>query len=101
MNVIWLTHKHPEFWDEPEIFDPERMTPERLANQHKFAYMPFTDGPRKCVGEHFATMESVLVLTRMFQRFDIDAAPGFTPEMDFQLTTRPRHGLMMTLQERH
>lgn len=89
MNVIWLTHKHPEFWPDPERFDPERFTPERIATRHKFAYMPFTEGPRKCVGEHFATMESVLVLTRLFQRFDLAAAPDFVPEMDFQLTTRP------------
>jgi hypothetical protein len=41
-----------------------------------------------------------LVLTRIFQRFELGAAPGFVPEMDFQLTTRPRHGLMMTLRER-
>ena len=100
MNVIWLTHKHPEFWPDPERFDPERFTPERIATRHKFAYMPFTEGPRKCVGEHFATMESVLVLTRLFQRFDIAAAPDFVPEMDFQLTTRPRDGLLMQLRER-
>jgi cytochrome P450 len=100
MNVIWLTHKHPEFWPDPERFDPERFEPQRFAAQHKFAYMPFAEGPRKCVGEHFATMESVLVLTRIFQRFTLSAAPGFVPQMDFQLTTRPRHGLMMQLHER-
>jgi cytochrome P450 len=100
MNVIWLTHKHPEFWPEPERFDPERFEPQRFAAQHKFAYLPFAAGPRKCIGEHFAMLESILVLTRMFQRFDLSAAPGFMPEMDFQLTTRPRHGLMMQLRER-
>jgi cytochrome P450 len=97
MNLIWLTHKHPEFWPEPERFDPDRFEPQRFAAQHKFAYMPFAEGPRKCVGEHFATMESVLALTRIFQRFTLSAAPGFVPEMDFQLTTRPRNGLMMQL----
>jgi cytochrome P450 len=100
MNVIWLTHKHPEFWPDPERFDPERFEPQRFAAQHKFAYLPFAEGPRKCAGEHFATMESILVLTQIFQRFELRAAPGFVPEMDFQLTTRPRHGLLMTLRER-
>jgi cytochrome P450 len=100
LNVIWLTHRHPEFWPEPERFDPERFEPQRFAAQHKFAYLPFAAGPRKCIGEHFAMLEAILVLTRMFQRFDLSAAPGFRPEMDFQLTTRPRHGLMMQLRER-
>ncbi|PRQ05414.1 Epi-isozizaene 5-monooxygenase/(E)-beta-farnesene synthase [Enhygromyxa salina] len=95
MNFIWLTHRHPEFWDQPERFDPERFAPEAIAKQHKFAYLPFTHGPRKCVGEHFATLESVLVLTRLFQRVELEAVPDFEPEMDFQLTTRPRNGLMM------
>lgn len=100
MNLIWLTHKHPEFWPDPERFDPDRFEPQRFAAQHKFAYMPFAEGPRKCVGEHFATMESILVITRIFQRFELSAAPGFSPQMDFQLTTRPRHGLLMQLRER-
>lgn len=100
MNVIWLTHKHPEFWPDPDRFDPDRFEPQRFAAQHKFAYLPFADGPRKCAGEHFATMEAILVLTRIFQRYELDAAPGFMPEMDFQLTTRPRHGLKMMLRER-
>lgn len=100
MNIVWLTHKHPEFWPDPERFDPDRFAPERIAKQHKFAFMPFNEGPRKCVGEHFAMMESILVLTCLFQRHTLAAVPGFVPEMDFQLTTRPRHGLPMRLQPR-
>lgn len=95
MNMIWLTHRHPEFWPDPERFDPDRFEPTVFAGQHKFAYTPFSEGPRKCIGEHFSIVESMLVLTRLFQRFDLDALPGFEPEMDFQLTTRPRHGIMM------
>lgn len=100
MNVSWLTHKHPEFWPEPERFDPERFSPELVATRHKFAFTPFSEGPRKCIGEHFSIMESIFVLTQVFQRFDVEAAPGFAPEMDFQLSTRPRGGLLMQLRER-
>lgn len=95
MNMIWLTHRHPEFWPDPERFDPDRFEPAVFAKQHKFAYTPFSEGPRKCVGEHFSIIESILVLTRLFQRFDLDGKPGFRPEIDYQLTTRPRHGIMM------
>jgi cytochrome P450 len=100
MNMIWLTHRHPEFWPDPERFDPDRFAPEVFAKQHKFAYTPFSEGPRKCVGEHFAMVESMLVLTRLFQRFDLEAAPGFTPEIDYQLTTRPRNGIIMRRRSR-
>jgi cytochrome P450 len=100
MNMIWLTHRHPEFWADPERFNPDHFEPAVFSKQHKFAFQPFSEGPRKCVGEHFAMVESTLVLTRLFQRFDLDAAPGFRPEIDYQLTTRPRHGLMMRRRSR-
>ena len=93
LNMILLTHKHPEFWPEPERFDPERFTPSAVAGRHKFAYMPFSEGPRKCVGLHFATMEAQLLLARILQRGVFRVAPGFVPEPDYQLTTRPKHGL--------
>jgi cytochrome P450 len=95
LNVISLTHMHPEFWPEPDRFDPDRFAPEQVAARHKFAYMPFSEGPRKCVGIHFATMEAQLVLSRMLQHGELRLAGGFVPELDFQLTTRPKHGLRM------
>ncbi|MFO7564380.1 MAG: cytochrome P450 [Enhygromyxa sp.] len=93
INVICLTHMHPEFWPDPERFDPERFAPEAVAARHKFAYMPFSEGPRKCVGLHFATMEAQLLLARMLQRGELRVAAGFEPEFDYHLTTRPKHGL--------
>lgn len=93
LNLIMLTHRHPEFWPESERFDPERFAPSAVAGRHKFAYMPFSEGPRKCVGLHFATMEAQLLLARILQRGVFTIAPGFVPEPDYQLTTRPKHGL--------
>ncbi len=94
MNVIFLTHKHPEFWPNPERFDPDRFSPEAVARRHKFAYTPFSEGPRKCIGIHFATMEAQLVLARMLQRGRLEIPDGFVPEFDYQLTTRPKHGVL-------
>src|SRR5262249_37762030 len=42
----WITHRHPAFWDEPDRFDPDRFTPERVRARHRFAYFPFSGGPR-------------------------------------------------------
>jgi cytochrome P450 len=95
INLICFTHKHPDFWPDPERFDPDRFTPEACAARHKFAYMPFSEGPRKCVGLHFAAMEAQLVLARMLQRGELRCLEGFVPEPDYQLTTRPKHGLLV------
>jgi cytochrome P450 len=50
----YVTHRHPEFWSEPEQFQPERFTPEQVTSRHRCAYLPFGEGPRRCIGEPFA-----------------------------------------------
>lgn len=90
----WVTHRHPGFWEEPERFDPERFTPERVASRHRFAYLPFSGGPRLCIGNEFALMEATLLVAMMAQRYRIepvDPARRVTPEV--RLTIRPLGGL--------
>ncbi|MEZ4680928.1 MAG: cytochrome P450 [Caldilineaceae bacterium] len=49
---IYVIHRDPRWWPDPERFDPERFTPERNAERHKFAYLPFGGGPRICIGSN-------------------------------------------------
>jgi len=46
----WVTHRHPDFWDDPDRFDPERFRPGRERTRPRFAYFPFSGGPRLCIG---------------------------------------------------
>ena len=73
----YVTHRLPEFWEEPDRFDPERFTPERSAGRPRFAYLPFGGGARQCVGASFAMLESRLVLATLAAT--IPAAPGPRP----------------------
>lgn len=66
--VDYLTHRHPDFWDEPEKFDPDRWTPERSKARHKWAYLPFSLGPRMCIGNVFSLVEATVVLAMLLQR---------------------------------
>lgn len=100
LNIIWLTHRHPEFWSEPERFDPERFDPDEVAARHNFAYTPFSAGPRRCVGLHLANMEAQLVLASLLSRYEIDVVEGFVAEPDFLLTTRPKAGLQVRWRRR-
>ena len=103
-SIIFLsaycTHRHPAFWEEPEIFDPERFTPECSAGRPRFAYFPFGGGPRQCIGNAFAMMEAQLVLATVAQRYSLRLLPGHRVEPQVLLTMRPRYGLPMTLHPR-
>jgi cytochrome P450 len=96
----WVTQRHPDFWEIPEQFDPERFTPERSEGRPRFAYFPFGGGARQCIGNHFALMEAQLVLATLAQRFTFDLVPGHPVEPDPTFTLRPRHGMLMTIRER-
>ena len=64
-----VVHRHPGVWPDPERFDPERFTPERTRHRHRFAYLPFGAGPRKCPGASFAVLESTVILATLARRF--------------------------------
>jgi cytochrome P450 len=93
----WVTHRHPDFWENPESFDPERFSPERSAGRHRYAYFPFGGGARGCIGNNFALMEAHLVLAKLAQRFTLDLVPGHPVEPDPTFTLRPRHGMRMKI----
>src|SRR6185436_5993304 len=89
-------HHNPRVWDNPEIFDPERFTPERMARLHPFAYVPFSAGPRKCIGDEFALLEGPLVMTMIFQRYNINLSPNQTFVAGIGASMQPRNGVKAT-----
>jgi cytochrome P450 len=96
----YVTHRHPEFWPNPEGFDPDRFTAEQTAQRHKFAYFPFGGGPRLCIGREFALMEAHLIIAQVAQRYRLHLVAGHPVEPEPMVTLRPRHGLKMTLHRR-
>ncbi len=97
----YVTHRHREFWEEPERFDPERFRPGRAEKLHRYAYFPFGGGPRQCIGNTFAQMEATLILATLAQRYRLRLAPGHPPVEPLALITlQPRHGLRMIVDPR-
>lgn len=97
----FITHRHPEFWDNPEGFMPERFDPAEVKKRPRYAYYPFGAGPRICIGQHFALMEAVLVLAEVSQYYRLKLIPGLWVEPQFMGTLRPSRDVLMTLEERH
>jgi cytochrome P450 len=96
----YIVHRHPAFWDAPERFIPERFTPERTAARHKYAYIPFSTGPRMCIGNTFALLEATLVLATVAQRFRPRLARGVLPAPTPLITLRPHGGMPMIVEPR-
>lgn len=93
-------HHNPSVWDNPEVFDPERFTPERIANRHPFAYLPFSAGPRKCAGDDFALLEGTLIIAMMFQKYNIHILPNQSFAGQMGSTLHPRNGVKATFSMR-
>lgn len=95
---IYALHRHPGFWDDPDRFEPERFAPERSAARSKYAYIPFSIGPRQCIGNSFGLLEASLILACIAQRFDLRLLPGIEVRPQPLFVLRPNRDLLMTLQ---
>jgi cytochrome P450 len=97
---IYMTHRDPRFYPEPDAFRPERFTPDEEAKRPKLAHLPFGAGPRACIGKVFAMMEARLVLATLARRWRFELAPGrrggsVVPQP--RITLVPRGGMKMRL----
>ncbi len=96
----YILHRHPDFWDAPEEFKPERFASDDSAERHRFAYLPFSVGPRHCIGENLAMFEMLVHISTMSRRFRLAPANDDPVEFEAQINLRPRSALMMTVEER-
>jgi cytochrome P450 len=94
----FVTHRHPDFWESPTVFDPDRFTPERSAQRPKGAYFPFLSGPHQCIGNEFAMLEMRLIVAMVLREFDLGLLPGQVIEPKGSLTIRPSGPVRVTLQ---
>jgi cytochrome P450 len=97
---LYLLHRHPRFWKDPERFWPERFASEHEAERPRFAYMPFAAGPRHCIGETFALYEMLMHLYKVARRYRLVYVPDKPLELEAQINLRTRHPLHMRLERR-
>ena len=89
----YVLHRHPDHWENPEGFDPERFRPERAEKRPRYAYLPFGGGPRTCVGNHFAMMEGQILLAMIVREQRLELESSHPVVLDPVITLRPKHGI--------
>ena len=96
----YILHRHPDFWSAPEEFQPARFAGIDAKERHRFAYIPFSVGPRHCIGENMAMFEMLVHVNRMARRFRLKRLNDDPIELEAQINLRPRSNLLMTVEIR-
>ena len=98
--ILYLLHRNPAYWTQPNDFIPERWQQPEIETLHKYAYLPFAGGARVCIGNSFASMEANLLLATIAQRYKLRLIDGVDIKPAALITMFPRGGLPMRLENR-
>ncbi len=100
MIPTWVVQRDPAWFDQATEFRPERWFGAATAELHRFCYFPFGGGPRVCIGNHFARLEAMLVLTSLLGQVELEVSDDFTLELTPTVTLRPRGPVPMRVRRR-
>lgn len=93
----YLTHRMPQWWQRPDVFDPDRFAGGRAPVAHRFAYFPFGGGPHQCLGSNVFTVAGQLVVATVLRRFHVDVVDADSARPGASVTLRPRRPVLARL----
>jgi len=96
----FFTHRDPAWWDDAETFNPDRFADEGKNLKHKYAFIPFSAGSRRCIGEYFSYIEMQTHLAILSTQFRLSLQPGQQIEIDPGINLRTKNPIMMTVSRR-
>jgi cytochrome P450 len=96
----YVMHRNPQYFPNPEDFDPDRWTKESKSVLPRFSYFPFGGGIRGCVGEPFAWIEGILVIATIYRKWKMHHDPKHKVDLKPLITLRPKYGMRMKLERK-
>ena len=93
---VYGAHHSAKHWPDPETFDTDRFLKGTEKERVPFTYLPFGGGPRTCIGNHYAMLQILMILSDLLRRYDFQTVPGQTIEARPMVILRPKHGIRMT-----
>ena len=96
----WVIHRHRKLWDDPDRFDPDRFLPERSASRSRYAFIPYSLGPRVCVAAALGSFEILIAMAVLARRVRFRLVPGQRIEPTAWSTLRTKRGIWMTVEPR-
>jgi cytochrome P450 len=93
----YFTHRDPELWDHPDSFYPQHFIDDGAHLKHKYSFIPFSAGSRRCIGEYFSYVEMQTHLAIMLKTFKLDTIPGQTIELEPAINLRTKNSIMMQI----
>ena len=91
----YILHRTSEFWPEPAVFDPERFSADNFDAEKEAAFIPFSLGPRRCIGEYFAMLEMKINLALLVPRFEMKPVADSKPDLDLGINLRSRGSILL------
>jgi cytochrome P450 len=95
-----MVHRHHASWHEPELFAPDRFSPERRERIERGAFIPFGLGPRVCIGQTFAMQEILTVLSILVPLYRFELIDPASVDARTRITLQPRNGIKVRLVRR-
>ncbi|MEV2239386.1 cytochrome P450 [Micromonospora sp. NPDC049891] len=92
-----ITHRMSQFWDRPEVFDPDRFSPDLVRSRPKYAHFPFGGGPHQCLGMHLFYLEATLIVATLLSRFRFRLRRAAIPGIKVAAALRPLERVEVTL----